>query len=1364
LTGNRISGNSGRGLDAAQAYPSVPPQSIFSGNYSWNNAFPSLPAAYDLDTGAPGGDTTAPTLAFSYPTDGSTVSGLIGLLALASDDVGVAGVQFKLDGVNLGAEELIAPYEISWLTTGASNGAHTLSAVARDAAGNSQTAAVSVTVNNADITAPTVAITAPANGAAVSGSVALSGTAADNVAVSNVAVSVDGGAYASAAGAAGWTFSLNTFALANGAHNLTVRATDSSGNTKTAAISVMVSNSAASLAPKAAYSFNAGSGATAADFTGNDHAGSLVNAAWTGMGMFGGALSFNGANAYVDIPDADSLTTSDLTLSAYVSLVSASTDMATVANKWAQDTNDEYLFGIDSSRRLSFGWQTTGGYSWGTPAFNIVTGVGQIPLGAMTNVAVVRSGTNISLYINGVLDSAFPGAIDANPFFNGTASVRIGGQSRGGIARFLNGSIDEVRIYGRALSPAELQSDMNTAVESGGDTAAPAVAFTAPAAGATVSGSAVAVSASASDNVGVLGVQFKLDGANTGAEDTSSPYAISWNTLGASNGAHALSAVARDAAGNTSTATVSVTVSNADTTAPTISAVASASISTGSAVIGWTTNEAADSQVEFGLTAAYGQSSALAAAPLVSHSAGLSGLSASTLYHYRVRSRDAAGNLATSGDFSFTTLAIPDATAPALSAVTAGSISSGSAVIGWTTNEPADTQVEFGLTAAYGQQSGLHAALTTSHSAALSGLSASTLYHYRVKSRDAAGNLGISGDFSFTTTAVPDATAPVISAVAAGSINSASALIGWITNEAADTQVEYGLTTAYGQQSALAAAPIISHSASLSGLNASMLYHYRVKSRDAAGNLAVSGDFTFATLAAPDATAPSLSAVAAGAISSGSAVIGWATNEAADTQVEYGLTTAYGQSSALAAALLTSHSAALSGLSASTLYHYRVKSRDAAGNLATSGDFSFTTLAIPDTTAPNISAVAAGSLNSGSAVISWTTNEPADTQVEFGLTAAYGQQSALAAGMITSHSAALSGLSASTLYHYRVKSRDAAGNLAASGDFSFTTTAAPDLAAPVISAVSAASVSSGSVVISWTTNEAADTQVEFGPTTAYGQSSALNASMLTSHGAGLSGLSASTWYHYRVKSRDAAGNLAASGDFSFTTLAVVVPVAVSVSPVSASVKATFNQQFTATVTGAANTGVTWSVNGVLGGNAAVGKISSGGLYSAPASVPNPATVTVTAKSTADTAKSGSASVTVLSKNRKTRVSLVLSPTVNTVLAAASPAAAPATAILTLRTEDAAFPDAAVITSQVVMPSGSKNLTLTRISGQPLRYYCSVASATFSSSDFHALEGADVTVTVGGQDFLADGEAGGIEPELGGLIKETSGLAQVIILP
>jgi chitodextrinase len=108
-------------------------------------------------------------------------------------------------------------------------------------------------------------------------------------------------------------------------------------------------------------------------------------------------------------------------------------------------------------------------------------------------------------------------------------------------------------------------SDAKTVTTPAPDGTAPSVSLTAPAAGANVSGT-VSVQADASDNVGVASVQFLLDGNSLGAADTSAPFSASWDTTAAANGSHTLSARARDAAGNSTTATnVTVTVANGGT-------------------------------------------------------------------------------------------------------------------------------------------------------------------------------------------------------------------------------------------------------------------------------------------------------------------------------------------------------------------------------------------------------------------------------------------------------------------------------------------------------------------------------------------------------------------------------------------------------------------------------------------------------------------------------------------------------------------------------------------------------------------------------------------------------------------------------
>jgi len=151
------------------------------------------------------------------------------------------------------------------------------------------------------------------------------------------------------------------------------------------------------------------------------------------------------------------------------------------------------------------------------------------------------------------------------------------------------------------------------------DSQAPAVSVTSPPAGATVS-ALVTVTAGATDNVGVAGVQLVVDGSPVGTPVTYPPYSFGWDTTVVPNGAHALAARAWDAAGNTATSSsVGVTVGN-PLAPPVISDVAAGSVTSVSATVGWTTDRAADSQVEYGPTAAYGSSTTLSTALVRAHS------------------------------------------------------------------------------------------------------------------------------------------------------------------------------------------------------------------------------------------------------------------------------------------------------------------------------------------------------------------------------------------------------------------------------------------------------------------------------------------------------------------------------------------------------------------------------------------------------------------------------------------------------------------------------------------------------------------------------------------------------------------------
>ena len=105
---------------------------------------------------------------------------------------------------------------------------------------------------------------------------------------------------------------------------------------------------------------------------------------------------------------------------------------------------------------------------------------------------------------------------------------------------------------GNITTSAAVTVTVSNAGRQPSDTTAPSVAVSAPADGSTVSGE-ITITADSLDNIAVASVQFMLDGANLGADDTTAPYSVSWDTTSAGNGTHALTARARDAAGNMTT-------------------------------------------------------------------------------------------------------------------------------------------------------------------------------------------------------------------------------------------------------------------------------------------------------------------------------------------------------------------------------------------------------------------------------------------------------------------------------------------------------------------------------------------------------------------------------------------------------------------------------------------------------------------------------------------------------------------------------------------------------------------------------------------------------------------------------------------
>lgn len=206
---------------------------------------------------------------------------------------------------------------------------------------------------------------------------------------------------------------------------------------------------------------------------------------------------------------------------------------------------------------------------------------------------------------------------------------------------------------------------------------------------------------------------------------------------------------------------------------------------------------------------------------------------------------------------------------------------------------------------------------------------------------------------------------------------------------------------------------------------------------------------------------------------------------------------------------------------------------------------------VPDNIPPVVSNIQAGNIGQSSANVSWTTDEPADSQVEFMGTCPSSGCVITTTNLTTSHLINVSGLTPETTYNYVVKSKDVSNNQATSNNFSFTTQAPPppDTTAPIITNINVSNIGVSAATISWTTDELSDSQVEFlPPCPSSGCTTSLVTTLTTSHSIAIFNLASSTTYSYSVKSKDAALNLAVSPTNSFTTTvlsAVSFPIKLS---------------------------------------------------------------------------------------------------------------------------------------------------------------------------------------------------------------------------
>ncbi len=305
-------------------------------------------------------------------------------------------------------------------------------------------------------------------------------------------------------------------------------------------------------------------------------------------------------------------------------------------------------------------------------------------------------------------------------------------------------------------------------------------------------------------------------------------------------------------------------------------------------------------------------------------------------------------------------------------------------------------------------------------------------------------------------------------------------------------------------------------------------------------NVAVSADFSQTIiLESPDLSPP---IIVAGPtvvhLSDTSVSINWETNEPANSLVDYGIGGL--TLSASSANLVIKHEVTLTGLAVSTVYQYRVSSTDGSGNgPTTSAILTFRTEDPPgDITAPVITAgPTVTSIGQTTAIVIWSTDEPASTVVHYGTSGGLGTD-ATVAGFTVAHQTTLSNLTPGTTYFYVVASTDPDGNgPTSSAQATFTTAAIPDTTPPLIlTGPKVTDTTDTTLKVVWTTDEAATSGVSYNDGTTYFVVS--DATLVTSHEVVLASLNPATTYHITVSSKDLAGNgPTLGGPIDGTTLA-----------------------------------------------------------------------------------------------------------------------------------------------------------------------------------------------------------------------------------
>lgn len=405
-------------------------------------------------------------------------------------------------------------------------------------------------------------------------------------------------------------------------------------------------------------------------------------------------------------------------------------------------------------------------------------------------------------------------------------------------------------------------------------------------------------------------------------------------------------------------------------------------------------------------------------------------------YYYCVKACDSTNNCSAVSD---TVTKYPTGkyeTAADLTASPSATVKTKSAIITWSTSRASNSFVKYGTSSGdYGDEVG-SSTQVTSHTISLDNLAPGTTYYYKISWTDEDGNVGTTGEKTFATNP-----APVVSSVKITNISIKSVYVNFTVQYATSVKIQYGKTINYGGLETLSTSTgLSSHTVQLEDLEEGTEYHIQIVAEDEEGNTFAGDDHTFDTLPQPKITALKMQQVAGQPTATFRLL--WTSNTLISTIVTYYPTAVpTAAKDQISLVFKKTHDVIITNLIDDTDYTVVVKGKDSAGNEATYPPQKVKTavdLRSPEIGNMNVETTITGVGDQAKAqlVVSWDTDEPATTQIEYaeGTGTSYSQSTQEDTNKTANHVVTISGLIPSKIYHLRAVSKDKSSNVGQSFD------------------------------------------------------------------------------------------------------------------------------------------------------------------------------------------------------------------------------------------------------------------------------------------------------------------------------------------